>query len=161
MDEAPILAIDPGLSGALAFLDPAGRLLHVADLPTFGAGASAMIDAPNLAAIVREYRPARAIVEQVSSMPKEGVSSAHRFGRAVGSIAGVLGALGVPVEWVTPSKWTRGSAPTRKTPASGRSRRGRTGPSTSGGNRTTIARRQHCSDYGVPANEAAPVPDRV
>ena len=40
-------------------------------------------------------------------MPGQGVSSMFAFGRAAGAVDGVLGALGVPVTYLTPQAWKR------------------------------------------------------
>jgi len=46
-------------------------------------------------------------VEKVGPMPKQGVSSVWSFGRTVGMIEGVLGALDAPIVYVTPQVWQR------------------------------------------------------
>jgi crossover junction endodeoxyribonuclease RuvC len=102
-----VLAIDPGLSGAFCLVSDQGDILAIGDLPVAGEGTRSRIDAANLGLLVRSLEPSRAIVEQVGAMPGQGVSSMFRFGQSVGTIAGVLGALAVPVEWVTPAKWKR------------------------------------------------------
>lgn len=98
-----ILGIDPGLSGAFCCLAPDGSIQGIGDLPVAGKS----IDAANFALVVRSLEPKRAIVEMVSAMPGQGVTSMFRFGQAVGAVQGVLGALAVPVFWVTPGKWKR------------------------------------------------------
>lgn len=104
-----IVAFDPGLSGGIAFVSDDGALIDCRDLPTIGEGTQRRIDAANLAAIIRAHNPTKAIIEQVSAMPGNGVAGMFRFGQAVGTIAGVVGALGIPVQWVTPSKWKKES----------------------------------------------------
>ncbi len=102
-----IIAFDPGLSGAVAFLSEAGELLDCRDLPTIGEKTQRRVDAANLATLIRAHLPARAVIEQVGAMPGNGVSSMFRFGQSVGTIAGVVGALAIPVTWVSPAKWKR------------------------------------------------------
>ena len=102
-----IVAFDPGLSGAIAFLSEAGELIDCRDLPIIGADTQRRVDAANLASIIRQHNPSRAVIEQVSAMPGNGVSSMFRFGQSLGTIAGACGALGLPVTWVTPSKWKK------------------------------------------------------
>jgi hypothetical protein len=48
-----------------------------------------------------------AFIEQVSSSPQMGVKSAFTFGQGYGWCRGILDALGIPYEMVTPSKWQR------------------------------------------------------
>ena len=47
----------------------------------------------------------RAFVEHVSVRPGEGAVGAFAFGRSRGVIEGVLGALGVPIAFITPASW--------------------------------------------------------
>ncbi len=102
-----ILGIDLGLEGAYAVLSADGALLFVDDLPTIGSGTQRRIDAPNFAAILREQDIAAAVVEQVSARPGQGVSSMFRFGQSLGTVAGVMGALSVPLTWTSPTSWKR------------------------------------------------------
>lgn len=101
------IGIDPGLEGGFGVIDDAGDLVAVGDLPTAGEGSQRRIDAANLAAVFRLYPGAVVVIEQVAARPGQGVSSMFRFGQAVGAVAGVVGALGLPVEWVVPGRWKR------------------------------------------------------
>lgn len=103
-----VLGIDPGIVGGWAVLDEDGTLIAAGDLPVAGTGAQRMVSGPLLAIELTRYRDnARAVVEQVSAMPKQGVSSSFKFGRAVGVAEGVCDGLGIPVSWVTPAKWKK------------------------------------------------------
>ena len=102
-----IVGFDPGLSGGVAFVSEAGELIDCLDIPVIGEGTQRRVDAANLAAIIRMHSPTRAVIEQVSAMPGNGVSGMFRFGQSVGALAGACGALGLPVTWVSPSKWKR------------------------------------------------------
>jgi len=107
-----IVGIDPGLTGAVAVLDPAGELERLADLPVIRAGRRlAWVDGGALQSILIEVlqgRPARAIVERVSAMPRQGVASAFNFGVGFGSVLAVLQTMHIGVELVTPGVWKRG-----------------------------------------------------
>jgi len=46
-------------------------------------------------------------LEQVHSMPKQGVASCFDFGKSYGFITGCLTALQMPFELVTPQKWQK------------------------------------------------------
>lgn len=99
-----IFGVDPGsISGAYAVLDTDTGAALVADLPVVDRN----VDAAQLARIVREVSPDEAVVERVSAMPGQGVSSVWAFGRSTGLIQGVLLGCGVPVALVTPSVWKR------------------------------------------------------
>jgi len=99
-----ILGLDPGISGAIAFLfaDATDRV-SVEDTPVVAGELSAHL----LADIIRQYAPTVAMVERVASMPGQGVASSFNFGVSYGQARGVIGALSVPIHYVTPSKWKR------------------------------------------------------
>lgn len=105
-----IIGIDPGLHGAIAVID-GGRVLLLEDIPVvqFSAGRTKYrVEPVQLAEMLREYSGASlAVVEQVSSRPGEGVSSAFSFGYTSGVILGVLGALKIPVKRPSPSVWKK------------------------------------------------------
>jgi crossover junction endodeoxyribonuclease RuvC len=103
-----VIAIDPGLTGAVAVLDKQGGIIDCFDLPTIDEGTRCRVDAVNLADLIRAHGPyALAIVEQVASRPGQGVSSTFKFGQSYGTILGVVGALAIPVRHVTPAKWKK------------------------------------------------------
>ena len=103
-----IAAFDPGsTTGAFAILypdHPSGIYpLSVLDIPS----ADGQVDAPSLTRLLKTYGPTHAVIERVSSMPKQGVASTFKFGVAYGIIQGVVGALNIPVQFVTPTKWKK------------------------------------------------------
>src|SRR5690606_22665708 len=52
-------------------------------------------------------RTARAVVERVSAMPRQGVASSFVFGVGFGSILSVLHTMQLPLELVTAAQWKR------------------------------------------------------
>lgn len=106
-----ILGVDPGLSGALAFLHD-GALLNVQDLPlvTVGHGSGSRQEmSPELLhdlLVHTEIRIGMAVVEDVNAFGM-GRTSAYRFGKNVGQIEGVLAACGIRTMKVTPQKWKK------------------------------------------------------
>jgi hypothetical protein len=50
---------------------------------------------------------ANAIIEKVHSMPGQGVSSSFKFGQNYGFLKGILTALGISYEEVTPQSWMK------------------------------------------------------
>lgn len=99
-----ILGVDPGLSGALAWYWPADAGVILAeDVPVV----STEIDAVTLTAALKRRRPAHAWVEMVHSMPKQGVASSFKLGRAYGVVTGVIQALEIPMTLVTPNVWKK------------------------------------------------------
>src|SRR6266700_4929224 len=112
-----ICGIDPGLDGALAFIDSASlRIVAMIGMPTLTLGKSKgtkrEISARSLVVeIERELdQPMplsvdQVFIERVASSPQMGVTSAFQFGRGYGIIEGVLAALEWPVEYVSPRVW--------------------------------------------------------
>lgn len=99
-----VLGVDPGATGAIAALDAVtGVLMWVEDMPSH----EGVVSAPLAADLLDSWPIMTAWVENVHSMPKQGVSSSFKFGRAFGTIVGVLGGARVPVEYVTPAVWKK------------------------------------------------------
>lgn len=106
-----LIGIDPGISGAIAFFDNFGELVSVHDMPLKKEGSHNHINAHVLSLMIKRKvlvpQLAVAKVESVHSMPGQGVASTFKFGRSFGTILGVLGALGIEVELVTPQRWKK------------------------------------------------------
>lgn len=103
-----MIGIDPGLSGAIAFMGHDDATVH--DLPIMRDKTLAWIDGAALQSLIineREGRKATAMIERVHAMPKQGVSSSFQFGVGFGSILGVLQALSIPIEFITPNVWKK------------------------------------------------------
>lgn len=99
-----ILGIDPGsVSAAYGFIDVGSGVAFVGDLPVVNAN----INSPELSRLLGVYSPDIVIVEEVHSMPQQGVASTFAFGRGVGRIEGVVAASGFSFEYVLPQVWKR------------------------------------------------------
>ena len=107
-----VLGIDPGLSGALAFLD-AGIDVDVVDMPTLRLSRSGKarreLDLANLARLIDERATSirHAFVELAGARPGQGVASMFSFGRSYGAILGILSANFLPITTVAPGRWKR------------------------------------------------------
>lgn len=99
------LGIDPGVSGAVAVVNDAGELVQVVDMPVFKIGGKSKIDVHQLGDILARAGGDKAVVELVGAMPGQGVTSMFTFGFATGAVHGAIGALGLPLDTVTPQKW--------------------------------------------------------
>jgi crossover junction endodeoxyribonuclease RuvC len=108
-----IAGIDPGLSGAVAFLDAAsGAVLDIADMPTLALSRAGKnkreLDAHALAHLIGDRRPGHVFIELVGAMPGQGVSSVFAFGKSFGVVIGVLAAQQIAFTFVSPVTWKRG-----------------------------------------------------
>lgn len=104
------LGVDPGKQGGFAAIVPTQTGPCVYDaMPMPLSGDE--IDAVTLADLVKSHKKAGegmvAIVEKVGAMPKQGLSSTFTFGKGYGIILGVMAALNVRVELVTPQRWKK------------------------------------------------------
>jgi crossover junction endodeoxyribonuclease RuvC len=106
-----ILGIDPGLSGALAFLETRTNTIEVVDMPTVTVMRNRKEKrevSPQLVAdIVVKRHVEAAFLEKVNAMAGQGVSSVFSFGRSAGIIEGVLAAFDIPTTLVTPQAWQK------------------------------------------------------
>ena len=110
-----IIGIDPGLSGALFFLDPNRPANGEAvDLPVHllvrGGKKRRELDIAGLIGILKSHQLDHAFLEQVSAMPGQGVSSVFAFGKTYGVILGVIAAHTIPLTLVAPAVWKRALA---------------------------------------------------
>jgi len=103
------IGIDPGYSGTIAALFPSDRL-SVYDMPVIKVkGEKTKLDVPRLATLLIPFSEISAYVavENVHSMPKQGVTSSFNFGYQLGAIEGILEALGIPYQKVAPVTWKK------------------------------------------------------
>lgn len=98
------LGIDPGGTGAIATLNTNGQLIDVRDMPYL----DGMVMANALTGIILNGDGDRvAWVERAQAYPGQGRSSAFKYGTGFGVILGVLGALSIPYQLITPAVWKR------------------------------------------------------
>ena len=107
------IGVDPGLSGALAVLDPAGAFVAVHDTPTLtlrvARGRRADYDLPGMAALLGLYAApgVHVLIEEAQAMPGQGVRSMFTTGYGFGVWLGVLAALRMPYTRVRPGVWKK------------------------------------------------------
>lgn len=109
-----IVGIDPGLSGAIAFFDPASGRLDVVDMPAVEVVRNGKkkreVSAQMLAAVMRAHHVddrTHVALERVNAMSGQGVSSVFSFGRSSGIVEGVVAALHCQITLVTPQTWQK------------------------------------------------------
>lgn len=102
-----ILAIDPGKTGALAWVSGDGHLIAVEDMPVIQVRGKDRISPAGLANMIRARMPAFAVIEQVGAMPGQGVTSMFNFGFGAGMLEGVIAALGIPYDTVPSASWKK------------------------------------------------------
>ncbi len=102
---------DPGLTGAIAFLNTETMRLAVFDMPTekvqVGDSMRSRLLAYDLAEIIDRYAPDHSLIEKVHSTPNDGHTGAFTFGKATGIVYGIFAGLDFDLEEVTPGKWKK------------------------------------------------------
>lgn len=101
------LGIDPGLSGAIAAVDDKGRFVMAEEMPVYADGKTNVVDGRELFRLITGVGTVVTAVERVASMPKQGVASTFNFGKAYGTVLGVIGAAGLPRHDVAPQSWKK------------------------------------------------------
>ena len=109
-----IIGIDPGISGSICFFED-GKILDVIEMPTMTEGKKNKRQV-NGAQIFNEIsrkleetdkQNVRVIIEQVSAMPGQGVTSMFNFGQSFGILKGICSAMQLPMYFVRPAKWKK------------------------------------------------------
>jgi len=104
-----ICAIDPGYTGAIAFLSDNGVLIEVVDMPVIKHAGKTRIVATDLAVMLdsRSMDIAYLVIERVGARPGQGVTSMFNFGYGAGLIEGICAALFLPYFHVLPQTWKK------------------------------------------------------
>lgn len=103
-----ICAIDPGLSGAIAWISSEGdALIHIDDMPVIEVNGKKKVNAAALAKLLKDRWADLVVVEAVSAMPGNGGVSMFNFGYSAGILEGVCAALGCPLKMVRPATWKK------------------------------------------------------
>ena len=109
-----IIGIDPGISGSICFFED-GKIIEVIEMPTMTDGKKNKRQV-NGAQIYNEIikkteeyekQNVRVIIEQVSAMPGQGVTSMFNFGQSFGILKGICSAMRLPMYFVRPAKWKK------------------------------------------------------
>ena len=109
-----IIGIDPGISGSICFLED-GIIKDVLEMPTMIEGkknkkqvnGSQIFNEISLRIKLYEKKNIKVVVEQVSAMPGQGVTSMFNFGQSFGILKGICSAMQLPIYFVRPAKWKK------------------------------------------------------
>ena len=109
-----IIGIDPGISGSICFFED-GKILDVVEMPTMTVGKKNKKQV-NGSQIFNEItkrikridkKDIKVIIEQVSAMPGQGVTSMFNFGQSFGVLKGMCSAMQLSMYFVRPAKWKK------------------------------------------------------
>ena len=109
-----IIGIDPGISGAICFFVD-GKVIEVINMPTMTEGkknkkqvnGAQVYNEISKQVKKSESKGIRVIIEQVSAMPGQGVTSMFNFGQSFGILKGICSAMQLPMYFVRPAKWKK------------------------------------------------------
>ena len=109
-----IIGIDPGLSGSICFFED-GKILDVIEMPTMTEGkknkrqvnGSQVYNEISKRVEQIDKKDIKVIIEQVSAMPGQGVTSMFNFGQSYGILKGICSAMQLPMYFVRPAKWKK------------------------------------------------------
>ena len=109
-----IIGIDPGISGSICFLDN-GKILDVIEMPimTDGKKNKKQVNGSQVYNEISkrinqfEKNQIRVVIEHVSAMPGQGVTSMFNFGQSFGILKGICTAMQLPMYFVRPTKWKK------------------------------------------------------
>ena len=109
-----IIGIDPGISGSICFFHN-GKILDVVEMPIMTDGkknkkqvnGSQVYNEITKRIKLFEKNQIRVVIEHVSAMPGQGVTSMFNFGQSFGILKGICTAMQLPMYFVRPAKWKK------------------------------------------------------
>ena len=109
-----IIGIEPGISGSVCFFQD-GKILQVIEMPTMidGKKKKRQVNGSQIYNEILkrinefEKQNVRVVIEQVSAMPGQGVTSMFNFGQSFGILKGICSAMQLPMYFVRPAKWKK------------------------------------------------------
>ena len=109
-----IIGIDPGISGSICFFED-GKVTDIVEMPNMADGKKNKRQV-NGAQIYNEIssriknfnkEDIKVVIEQVSAMPGQGVTSMFNFGQSFGVLKGICSAMQLSTYFIRPAKWKK------------------------------------------------------
>ena len=109
-----IIGIDPGISGSICFFQD-GKIVDVVEMPTMieGKKNKKQVNGSQIFNEISEKikkldkKEIKVVIEQVSAMPGQGVTSMFNFGQSFGILKGICSSMQLPMYFVRPAKWKK------------------------------------------------------
>ena len=109
-----IIGIDPGISGAICFFEN-NSVVEVIDMPTMAEGKKNKRQVNGaqiyneISSRIKNYnnKDIKVVIEQVSAMPGQGVTSMFNFGQSFGVLKGICSAMQLSMFFIRPAKWKK------------------------------------------------------
>jgi len=109
-----IIGIDPGISGAICFFED-GQVKEIIDMPVMADGKKnkRQVNGPQtyneISSRINKFskKDITVVIEQVSAMPGQGVTSMFNFGQSFGVLKGICSAMQLSMFFIRPAKWKK------------------------------------------------------
>ena len=109
-----IIGIDPGISGSICFFQD-GVIQDVIEMPTMidGKKNKKQVNGSQIFNEISEKikkidkKNIKVVIEHVTAMPGQGVTSMFNFGQSFGILKGICSAMQLSVYFVRPAKWKK------------------------------------------------------
>ena len=109
-----IIGIDPGISGAICFFED-GEVKELINMPVMAEGKKnkrQINGSQTYNEILKRInkhskKDIIVVIEQVSAMPGQGVTSMFNFGQSFGVLKGICSAMQLPMFFIRPAKWKK------------------------------------------------------
>ena len=109
-----IIGMDPGISGAICFFEN-GEVKEIIDMPNMADGKKnkRQINGPQvyneISSRIKNIpkKEIVVVIEQVSAMPGQGVTSMFNFGQSFGVLKGICSAMQLSMYFIRPAKWKK------------------------------------------------------
>ena len=109
-----VIGIDPGISGAICFFEN-GQVSEIVEMPVMADGKKnkRQVNGPQIYNEISKRisevpkKDIIVVIEQVSAMPGQGVTSMFNFGQSFGVLKGICSAMQLSMHFVRPAKWKK------------------------------------------------------
>ena len=109
-----IIGIDPGISGSICFFQD-GVIKDVVEMPTMieGKKNKKQVNGSQIFNEISEKiknmdkKNIKVVIEHVTAMPGQGVTSMFNFGQSFGILKGICSAMQLSVYFIRPAKWKK------------------------------------------------------
>ena len=109
-----VIGIDPGISGSICFFQD-GEIKDVVEMPTMTEGKKnkKQVNGSQIFNEISEKiknidkKNIKVVIEHVTAMPGQGVTSMFNFGQSFGILKGICSAMQLSVYFVRPAKWKK------------------------------------------------------
>ena len=109
-----IIGIDPGINGSICFFQD-GKIIDVIEMPNMPEGKKNKKQVNGsqvfneISSRIKNIKKEniKVIIEQVSAMPGQGVTSMFNFGQSFGILKGICSAMQLPMYFIRPAKWKK------------------------------------------------------